>query len=242
MTDPAQTILAFAAEQQLIEAAQLVPLTQITTPQAEQQLHALAREGLVRLHRGYDRQSVYCQITSRGLASIDSPLSEPRVETVRDDRVELAVGWLTLAARRGRFGDIDRALTRRVMRHHDTSRLHPTHQRRANRDGPPDEHPVYGVALGTGIDKTVARHYPDLLLLTHGWRVGFEIQIRQPPLRVLAQHITAYAADPDIGTAIYLTDSHEIGDTIIATADRLGLQESVRVQSINVGKPPPAPR
>jgi len=96
MTDPAETILAFAAEQQLIDAAQVAPLIEITTPQAEQQLHALARDGRVRLHRGSDRQSVCCQITSRGLASIDSPLPEPRVETLRDDRVELAVGWLTL--------------------------------------------------------------------------------------------------------------------------------------------------
>jgi len=128
------------------------------------------------------------------------------------------------------------------MRQHHTSRLHPTHQHQADRDAPAHEDPIYGVALGTGIDKTVARHYPELMLLTQAWRVAFEIQIRHPPLRVLAQHITAYAADPDIGMAIYLTDSDHIGETIIATADRLGLQASVRVQSISVGETPPAPR
>jgi len=96
--------------------------------------------------------------------------------------------------------------------------------------------------LGTGIDKTVARHYPQLMLLGPGWRVALEIQIRQPTPRVLAQHITAYAADPNTDLVIYLTDSHPIGDKILVTADQLGLGESVRVQSINVGKSAPAPR
>ncbi|HEY1517739.1 MAG TPA: hypothetical protein VGF91_15055 [Solirubrobacteraceae bacterium] len=57
---------------------------------------------------------------------------------------------------------------------------------------------------------------------------------RQPPLSTLAAQLTAYAADPHVNLTIHLTTNRQIGDTIESTADRLGLQDTIRVQSTTV--------
>jgi hypothetical protein len=234
MTDDREATLRFAAEHHAILPGHIEVLLDTTTAEAEQRLDDLTRAGLVRHHRTHHAQPGHYQITSRGLAAIDSPLPEPRFETIRDHRTRLALPWLTLTAHRKRFGPIDHVLTERVMRHHDTTQHRHERQPTPDQSAPGDEG-FYGVALGTGLDKTVARHYPPLLLLLPGqWRVAFEVHTRQPPPSTLAAQLTAYAADPHVNLTIHLTTNRQIGDTIKSTADRLGLQDTIRVQSITV--------
>jgi hypothetical protein len=232
MTDDREATLRFAAEHHAILPGHIEVLLDTTT--VEQRLDDLTRAGLVRHHRTHHAQPGHYQITSHGLAAIDSPLPEPRFETIRDHRTQLALPWLTLAAHRERFGPIDHALTERVMRHHDTTIR--GHEQQAIPDHTPTvQDTFYGVALGTGLDKTVARHYPPLLLLLPGrWHVALEVHTRQPPPSTLAAQLTAYAADPHVNLTIHLTTNRQIGDTIKSTADRLGLQDTIRVQSITV--------
>jgi hypothetical protein len=234
MTDEQDATLRFAAEHHAILPGQIEVLLDTTTADAEQRLDDLTNAGLVRHHRAHHAQPGYYQITNHGLASIDSPLPEPRFETIRDHRTQLALPWLTLTARRDRFGPIEQALTERVMRHHDTTIRRNAHPPNASSEASAEGR-FYGIALATGIDKTVARHYPPLLLLLPGeWRVAFEVHTRRPPPSQLAAQITAYAADPHVNVAIYLTTNRHIGDTIINAAEKLDLLDSIRVQSITV--------
>ena len=199
MTSDDEKILQFAAEHRSILAAHLEPLLAITSTEAQTRLGELARQGLTRHHRTHHGQPGHYQITSRGLAMIESPLPGPRFETIRDYRGETKIPYLTLAARRGVFGTVHRAVTERVMRHHDTTRR--TRQRTPGSQYPDDE-PEYGVPLGTGIDTTVARHYPDLMLIVprdqNAVRVAAQLQARRPAPHKLAAHIAAYGADPEI--------------------------------------------
>jgi hypothetical protein len=234
MTDDQEATLRFAAEHHAILPGHIEVLLDTTTADAEQQLADLTRAGLVRHHRAHHAQPGHYQITNRGLAAIDSPLPEPRFETIRDHRTQLALPWLTLAARRDRFGPIEQALTERVTRHHDTTTRRHAHQPSSDQTASAGD-TFYGVALGTGIDKTVPRHYPPLLLLLPGqWRVAFEVHTRQPPPGHLAAQIAAYAADPHIDTTIHLTTNRHIGNAIINAAEELGLHDTIRVQSITV--------
>lgn len=135
----------------------------------------------------------------------------------------MGLPWLTLIARRGGLGTIDRAVTQRVMRHHDATQR-AREQQPIQADSPPqDDEPSYGVALGIGLDKAVVRHYPELMLILPQGRIAIQIQGLPPAPRQLAAQIAAYGADPHIIIALYLVDSTEIAKTIATIADQLGL-------------------
>ncbi len=122
MTKDEAEILALAAEHRLILPGHVAALRKITDADAQRRLGELAHRGLARHHRTHHGQAGHHQITSQGLDAIDSPLPEPRSETIRDYRHDAALPYLTLAARDGRFGEILGAVTERVMRHHDAAR------------------------------------------------------------------------------------------------------------------------
>ncbi len=241
MTSEDEQILQFAAEHRAILVEHLEALLHITATEAQTRLAELARQGLTRHHRTHHGQPGHHQITSRGLTAIKSPLPEPRFETIRGYRDETKIPYVTLAARRGRFGTVHRVLTERVMRHKDTTQRA---DRRAPGSRDSDGEPEYGVPLGTGIDTTVARHYPDLMLIVprdqDAVRVAVELQCRRPAPNALAAHIAAYGADPEIACALYLVESREIGKTIEATAKRLGLHDPTIVQPVDFGANRPA--
>lgn len=78
VTDDEQKILEFAAEHRAILPNHIQPLLSITAANADRLLAELARRGLTRHHRTHHQQPGHHQITSRGLAAINSPLPEPR--------------------------------------------------------------------------------------------------------------------------------------------------------------------
>ena len=238
MTEDERKILEFGAQHRAILLGHVQALLNVSASDADRRLADLARRGLTRHHRTHHRQAGHHQITSRGLAAIHSPLPEPRFETIREHRHDMSLPWLTLLAQRGGLGTVERVVTERAMRHHDAiQRLREQH--RPQPDSEPDDEPIYGVALGTGRDKTVVRHYPDLMLTTPQGRVAIELQARQPAPHQLATQIVAYGADPHIVTALYLVDNPQIGETVQTTAARLGLSNPTHVQTFEFGKDTP---
>jgi hypothetical protein len=188
-----------------------------TTPaDARQQLGRLARQGLVCHQHTHHGQPGHYQITSQGLDAIRSPLPVPRAESIRDYRRDTAIPYLTITGRRGGFGTVLHALPERAMRHHDTTQPDPK--------ASPIGEPVYGVALGTGIEKAVARHYPDLMLVTPGGRVAIELQTRLPAPRRLATQLTAYNADPHIQAVLYMVEDDDVFEAIINSGKQHGFK------------------
>jgi hypothetical protein len=234
MTQDDRKILRFAAEHDGVLSGQVAVLLGSTDAQATEHLVELAAQGLTRHHRTHHDQPGYHQITSRGLDTIGSRLPEPRTETLADYRTRLSLPWLTLAAIGGRFGPVKRAMTARVMRHHD-----------ANIRGgtvPPDPHDpptetrqLYGIRLGAGVDGTVATHYPHLAVVAAtNHRIAFQVQLRTPSVRRLQAEITAYASDPRIDVAVYLVEELTVGRTIEDSATNLGLNDAIRVQRVTL--------
>lgn len=240
MTNDDQKILALAAEHQVILPGHVAMLLKITAPDAQTRLGELGRRGLIRHHRVHHRIAGHYQITSRGLHAIDSPLPEPRFETIRDYRHDVALPYLTLYARGGRFGELDGVLTQRGMRHHDTNRRVGDAPAPEAGRAPQANESSYGVPLGTGLAPNVARHYPDLMLLLPQGRIAVELQVLRPGPRQLAAHVAAYGADPYIAATLYLNDNPDIGQEIAAIADQLGLHDPTHVQRFTFGSDRPA--
>jgi hypothetical protein len=238
VTEDEQNVLRFAAEHEAILTDHIDALLAVPVGSARQQIDQLSGQGLIHRPPAHHGQAGPVQITARGLAAINSPLPVPRFETIRDLRTTLALPWLTLLARNGiTFGPVKRAVTQRVMRHQDVAAragqpLCPT--------APEHHRPPYGVPLSTGIDHTVARHYPDLMLLvSSGHRVAMEVHARRPASGRLTAQMTAYQADPQIDAVVYFTNDPPTADTIRGIRAQLGVESLVRVQGFEFGPETP---
>jgi hypothetical protein len=234
MTGNDLAILRFAAEHEGVLSRQIAVLVRSSEPDAAERLKRLDAQGLTRHHRTHHEQAGYHQITTRGLDAIGSSLPEPRAETITDHRTQLSLPWLTLLAVGGRFGPINRAITERVMRHHDANVLGG-----ANPADPLDpeakgQH-LYGIPLINSLDQDVPNHYPHLVVVAAtNHRVAFQIQSRTPAPQRLRAEILAYATDQRIDVAVYLVERVEVGEAIQATLTDLGVSESIRVQRVTL--------
>jgi hypothetical protein len=233
MTHPHHRLLTFAAEHHAILPAHATALLNNNRAEADQQLAQLTTEGLLEHHRTGGSEPGFYTITRRGLDAIDSPLPEPRVETLRDPQTQLALPWLTLIARAGRFGTYEQILTERVMRHH----THPHPLDHASDRGEPLTDPAsraaqpYGIPLETQDGGRVAWHYPPLLLETpQRFRVAVELQTRHPATPQLTAHLHAYAQHPTIEIALYLVTDDTVAQRIIHLAEQLEVKDAIRVQ------------
>jgi hypothetical protein len=237
-------MLAFAAEHRFVIAAQPAALLDASVAAAETRLRALAAAGYLIREPTLAGEPVAYRITPQGLRTIASDLPAPRAPSLGGYDHDLGLGWLMVAAHRGRFGPLRAIVSERRMRSDDRRSDH----RRADRgaevglaDG--DEalgegRVRHGVRLGgTGPGGQERLHYPDMVILAEtGHRIAFELELTTKA-RVRREGILAgYAADRHIDLVVYLVAEPRVGQEIERSAARVGIPQLVRVQRVVAGR------
>jgi hypothetical protein len=229
ITERDLTLLAFAAEHRFVIAAQVAVLLSATEAAADARLRALGKGGYLRSERKLFRQPASHQITRDGLRAAASDLPVPHPVDLAVYRHDLGLGWLMLAARRGRFGSMADVVSERRMRSHD------------GRD--PARSERFGVRRGgVGADGRERLHYPDMVAVTaSGHRVAFELELSTKTRDRREGILAAYGADRDVDAVVYLVERAAVGRAIQRSAARVGVQDRVHVQKVSFGGSPPAP-
>jgi hypothetical protein len=137
---------------------------------------------------------------------------------------------------RGGFGRVDRVLSEREQRAHDTTQAE---------EPRPGEHgdPPLGVRVPrVRAGNPNALHYPDLLLIgPKGEHVAVELVLTSGGQQRLETLMASYAADPNIVAVLYLADTPAVLHTIQETAARLGVENLIHTQRVTAPRDvPPA--
>ena len=212
-------LLAFAAEQRFVLAAQIGRLLGISAEAAGGRLRALRSGGYLRSERRLTSAPTAFRVTRAGAGAAGCELTPPKELDLATYAHEVGVGWLAIAAHRGSFGALTDVIGERRMRSQD-----------ARRDRPADR-PTHGVRLGAGERGRPRLHYPDLTVVTAtGHRIALELELSTKEAARRERILSAYAADRSIDAVVYLVDSRAAGEAIERSAARVGATGLVRVQ------------
>jgi hypothetical protein len=219
ITDADRSVLGPLAEHRILIVPQVALLLGVSEGTAARRLARLQSAGLVHYEHIFHRAPAAVWITRRGLDAIEHYLPQPRLD-LRGYRHDVGVGWLWLAARAGRFGELTGLAADREMRAADT---------RAAAAGAPVR---YGVGLGLlGSHGQPQRHYPDLMLETSsGHRVAVELELTAKSSGRLNRIMRAYASDASIDSVLYIAANRSIAARVQASARRAGIPERVHTQ------------
>jgi hypothetical protein len=233
LTERDRTLLAFAAENRFVIAVQAAALLGISETAADARMRALGRAGYLLRERALHGEPPWDRITRAGVRAIGSDLPTPRAVDLSTYRHDLGLGWLMVAARRGRFGPVAAVISERRMRSDDGRATGGEYRA----DGRPRRH---GVRLGgTGPGGRERLHYPDLMLITAtGHRIAFELELTTKAAERRERILAGYAADPSIDRVIYLVDRPQVQRAIERSVARVGISDLVGVQRVAVGTPP----
>ena len=216
-------MLAFAAEHRLVLAAQLAVLVDTTPAATSTRLLALTAAGYLRRERRILGERPCFQITTAGLRAAGSDLQRPHDLDLAGYRHDAGLGWLMVAAERGRFGALREIISERRMRSADRRSAGPAQR--------------FGVRLGGigpgGQDRV---HYPDLLVVTEtGHRIAFELELTPKAPARLEQILAGYSADRKLDLVVYLVDREATRSAVTRAAARLGVSSTLRVQTVRLG-------
>jgi len=217
LTDRDQELLAFMAEHRLVKAAHVQALLGTSAAAAASRLRSLGGAGYVRAERIFNAQPAAHQITRQGLEALGSDLPAPRID-LRCYQHDIGLAWLWLAARSGRFGPMREVIGERQMRSRDAN---------PGRTGEP-----LGVRLGgVGPHGRDRLHYPDLILVTpQGRRIGVELELSAKGQVRREKILAGYGSDPRFDAVLYLVKDRAVGESLQASARRLGIASRVHVQ------------
>ncbi|MFZ0091447.1 MAG: hypothetical protein WAL63_18200 [Solirubrobacteraceae bacterium] len=223
ITDRDRVLLAFAAEQRFVIADQIAVLLGVSVTTAAGRLRALSGGGYLHRERRLHLQPACHRITRDGLGAVGSDLPAPRRVDLATYRHDLGLGWLMLAAHRGRFGAVAEVISERHMRSHDGRA-----SERCDR---------FGIRLGgTGPGGRQRLHYPDAVLVTAtGHRVALELELSTKARDRRERILSAYGADRRIDAVVYLVDRPGVGAAIERSARRVGVSGILRVQRVTLG-------
>jgi hypothetical protein len=238
MDDVDRRILEYVACHPVVLVSQIQALLDVGESLATERLDALIAQGLIRHGpRLRDQQAGY-QITASGLREIGSDLPVPRVD-LRRYWHDVGVAWLWLAARKGRFGEVERVYGERELRAADQK---PTVAPLTIDPGwsPAVRAKVadssFGLRLdGDGSTSLGRPHYRDLVLVIPQGRVALEFQLTLAGRQPLEAILAAYGRKASIAVVLYLVQDGAIGDVVQAAAARLGLARQVHVQHARLG-------
>jgi DNA-binding transcriptional ArsR family regulator len=226
-------LLRALAEQRIAVMVQVAYWLGVGERTAGRRVARLRAAGLVESRRLFDRGSAMVRITAPGLKLVGSPLGRPG-QKLDEYRHDVGVGWVWTAAREGAFGDMAAIHSERAMRSHDASleRMSPG-ERLSEPDGE-----LRGVGVGAWRpDGRPERHYPDLLLETHGGhRIAVELELSSKGRQRLDRVMEAYASDARIDAVLYLVPDARLGDQIQEAAARAGITDTVHVRRIAGGE------
>jgi hypothetical protein len=214
-------VLGPLAEHRILIVPQVALLLGVSEDTAAKRLASLRRGGLVHHEHIFHRAPAAVWITRRGLDAIEHRLPQPRLD-LRGYRHDVGVGWVWLAARAGKFGELKGLAADREMRAADT---------RAAAAGAPVQ---YGVGLGLlGSHGRPQRHYPDLMLDTRGGhRVAVELELTAKSARRMARIMTGYASDASVDAVLYLVPTGALARLVSDAARRAAISDLVHVQRI----------
>jgi hypothetical protein len=219
ITDRDRELLAFLARHRLVHAGHAAALLGVTGERAAAILARLARGEYVHRQSVYEQQPACYRIRRKGLAAIGSGLPAPGLD-LRSYEHDVGLAWLWLVARAGTFGPLRELLSERQLRSHDEA---------PGRTEPPLAVRLGGFARG-GRERL---HYPDLLLVRpDGRRIGLELELSAKARPRLEQILAGYGADPRIDAVLYLVANRTIGRSVITAAERVGVDQLVRVQLV----------
>jgi hypothetical protein len=216
-------LLSFVAEHRLVLASHVEALLGASSDAVQKRLGALVGLGLLARESVFHRKPACYQITRDGLAMAGSSLPAPRKIDYNCYAHDVGLGWLWLAARQGKFGPVGAIIGEREMRSHD-----------AKAAGGADP---LGVRLGgTGPGGRPRLHYPDLLLITpEGHRIAVELELT-PKNKARREAILAgYGAERRIDAVLYLAGRPAIGNSVRASARRLGIGPLIHVHGVRWG-------
>lgn len=222
ITERDRLLLAFAAEHRFVIAAQLAVVLETTEGAADARSRVLGAGGCLHRERPLHRQPPCDHITRAGLRAIAGDLPVPRKLDLATYRHDLGLGWLALAASRGRFGPAGEVVSERRMRSED-GRL-------------ADGTARHGVRLGgVGPNGRDRLHYPDMVLMTEtGHHVAFELELSSKPVDRRERILAGYAADGRIDAVVYLVEHAAAGRAIARSAARVGIADMVHVQTVDL--------
>ena len=231
---PRDWLLAFVASSPVVVARQLNSLMRVRDDVAASLVRELVAEGLLARAPRLRGQGEAYWITVAGLRAIGSDLPVPEVD-LRRYWQDIGTGWLSVAARRGFFGEgVERVFTRREMRAADSQAA------------------VDGSVVGSGwsaavrvkaadasfavwpwpVDgpRTGVAHYPDLTLVFPQGRVAMELVLEAPSPGSVAAVVEAYARKPTIPRTILIATSPAVAVSIRAVVEHCGAGDRVTVQ------------
>jgi hypothetical protein len=226
ITERDRALLSFVARHRIVLASHLGTLLGISSHAADARLRALRRAGVVAGERFIHGEPRCWWITRRGLAVIDSPLPPVRTD-LRAYRHDIGLAWVTLAAERGAFGQLQELISERWMRSRDG--LEARSSSVSERESEP-----FGVRLGgVGPGGRERLHYPDLLLVTPDRRrIAVELELTSKARARRERILAGYGADSRIDAVLYLVDRPMVSRSLEKSAARLGISSMVHVQRV----------
>ena len=231
---PRDWLLAFVASSSLVLGEQVNSLLKVREDVSPTLVAELAADGLIEAAPRLRSQGLAYRITAAGLRAIGSDLPVPELD-LRRNWQDLGAGWLSVAARRGVFGEgIERVYTQREMRAADSraaadGSLVGSGWSAAVRAKAADASfavwpwPVDGP--GTGV-----AHYPDLALVLAQGRVAMQLVLEVPSPCWMAAVVEAYAGKPHLARTILIAPSRAVGASLIEVVERCGASDRVAVQ------------
>jgi hypothetical protein len=219
LTDRDRELLAFVAEHRFALPAHAAALLGVAEETANVRLRSVARAGYLIERRVFAAAPRSYRIAQRGLDATGSELGRPTGRVGSYDH-EVGAAWLWLAGRNGAFGPMRDVLSERRLRSHDASA--------PGRDDP------LGVRLGAaGAAGRQRLHYPDLLLVDNdGRRIAIELELTGKGRTRRDGILAGYAADPRIGSVVYVVHDVRVARSIEVSARRLGIGGLVQIQQV----------
>ncbi len=148
------------------------------------------------------------------------------------------MGWLSLHARSGLFGEAERVYGAREMRaadHKATAAGQTVYPGWSPAVRAKAAESSFALPLdGDALDSPARTHYPDLVLVYPQGRVAMELQLTPIGRRPLEATLTAYALKLSIAAVVYLVQDGAIGAAVQAAAARLGLARHIHVQRVSL--------
>lgn len=233
-------ILVFMAGHPVVLSSQIRTLLDREDGGLFERLDALQGAGLIREAPRMRHQSAY-QITARGLAEIESELPVPRVD-LRSYWHDVAVAWLSVAARRGKFGPVDRTYSRREMLGADrqaTDRALAIDAGWSEAVRAKAADALFGLSIRREGSEPAALHYPDLVLVLPEGRVAMEVFWEAPSDRVLDRILDAYARKLTVVAIVFFHVDSVVGAQLRAATGAHGLEGRVRIEVITLGMDSP---
>ena len=229
---PRDWLLAFVASSPVVLGEQVASLVRIRGDALPGLVEELVADGLVERAPRLRSQGEAYRITAAGLRAIGSELPSPAID-LRRYWQDVGAGWLSVGARRGRFGDeIERIYLQREMRAADhrspaggalvDSAWSATVRAKA-------ADAAFAVWPVDGAGPAVA-HYPDVTFVLPQGRVAMQLIFEVPSPGWMTAVVEAYARKQSLATTVLIVPGPALRASLIGVIERRRLGDRVMVQ------------